>query len=205
MCSRCGRGRARRAARSHRGPSPVGLRRVEGGRARGLAAIACREGKRIHCESQRVSRSPQCPTSPMGHLWPTRGLCRSERPSTRHPLSHQRQRRRPSTSALLRSSLITPSARCTRASAFDRRHAFGGRDDFSRPLPMRVGGCGVKRHIGGRVLLPDWLHVSGCCATLTVDTREMLQPDHPHGAEFVIGSQCGVRAFAGRVSGSRVH
>lgn len=155
--------------------------------------------------NRSVSRSPQCPTSPMGHLWPTRGLCRSERPSTRHPLSHQRQRRRPSTSALLRSSLITPSTRCTRASAFDRRHAFGGRDDFSRPLPMRVGGCGVKRHIGGRVLLPDWLHVSGCCATLTVDTREMLQPDHPHGAEFVIGSQYGVRAFAGRVSGSRVH
>mmetsp|Transcript_9503 Transcript_9503/g.31502 ORF Transcript_9503/g.31502 Transcript_9503/m.31502 type:complete len:201 (+) Transcript_9503:85-687(+) len=71
------------------------------------------------------------------------------------------------------------------------QHAFDGRDDFSRPLPMRVGGCGVKRHIGGRVLLPDWLHVSGCCATLTVDTREMLQPDHPHGAEIVIGSQCG--------------
>ena len=40
MCSRCGRGRARRAARSHRGPTPVGLRRDEGGHARGLAAIA---------------------------------------------------------------------------------------------------------------------------------------------------------------------
>ena len=33
MCSRCGRGRARRAARSHRGPTPVGLLRDEGGRA----------------------------------------------------------------------------------------------------------------------------------------------------------------------------
>ena len=33
MCSRCGRGRARGAARSHRGPTSVGLRRGEGGRA----------------------------------------------------------------------------------------------------------------------------------------------------------------------------
>ena len=54
MCSRCGRGRARGAARSHRGPTSVGLRRGEGGRARGLAAIACREGKRMYY-SQSVS------------------------------------------------------------------------------------------------------------------------------------------------------
>jgi len=33
MCSRCGRGRARGAAWSHRGPTSVGLRRGEGGRA----------------------------------------------------------------------------------------------------------------------------------------------------------------------------
>ena len=42
MCSRCGRGRARRAARSHRGQMPVGVRRGEGGRIGGLAAIALR-------------------------------------------------------------------------------------------------------------------------------------------------------------------
>ena len=64
--------------------------------------------------SQRVA-SPQCPKSPMAHLWPTRGLCHSERPSTRHRLSHQRQRRRPSTSALLRSSLAHRAHDCTRA------------------------------------------------------------------------------------------
>ena len=34
MCSRCGRGRARGAAWSHRGPTSVGLRRDEGGRAK---------------------------------------------------------------------------------------------------------------------------------------------------------------------------
>ncbi|EOD37355.1 hypothetical protein EMIHUDRAFT_109813 [Emiliania huxleyi CCMP1516] len=67
------------------------------------------------------------------------------------------------------------------------QHAFGGRDDYSRPLPMRVGGCGVKRHIGGRVLLPDWLHVSGCCSlcppyfccsSLTL----LVSPDRPASA-----------------------
>ena len=50
MCSRCGRGRARRAARSHRGPTPVGLLRDEGGRAKSLPPSRCREGKKVSCK-----------------------------------------------------------------------------------------------------------------------------------------------------------
>ena len=72
MCSRCGRGRARRAARSHRGPSPVGLWRVEGGRARGLAAIACREGKRIlTAQDKRVAKGSarKAPASQTRYHW----------------------------------------------------------------------------------------------------------------------------------------
>ena len=41
MCSRCGRGRARGAAWSHRGPTSVGLRRVEGGARDALPPSRC--------------------------------------------------------------------------------------------------------------------------------------------------------------------
>ena len=48
VCSRCGRGRARRAARSHRGPTPAGLLRDEGG----LAKRPCRH--RVAAKEKKV-------------------------------------------------------------------------------------------------------------------------------------------------------
>ena len=51
MCSRCGRGRARGAAWSHRGPTSVGLRRDEGGRAE----RPCRH--RVAAKEKEVSSS----------------------------------------------------------------------------------------------------------------------------------------------------
>ena len=65
MCSRCGRGRARGAAWSHRGPTPVGLRRDEGGRARGLAAIALPRRKKNLNKTNRLD-TKECSVSPRG-------------------------------------------------------------------------------------------------------------------------------------------
>ena len=57
MCSRCGRGRARGAAWSHRGPTSVGLRRDEGGRAERPCRhrVAAKEKAR-HTDTNKLTR-----------------------------------------------------------------------------------------------------------------------------------------------------
>ena len=65
MCSRCGRGRARGAAWSHRGPTSVGLRRGEGGRAERPCRhrVAAKEKK-----NNSVSKEAQQPSALMAAI-----------------------------------------------------------------------------------------------------------------------------------------